>query len=83
MPPKAPEQDNFIKALSAPPRDSDEYRRLNARVADIAVKRGMDYIFEKYNLDAALFITEFELSYVIVGAAGYALVCHQLTTGSR
>ena len=74
MPPNAPNQDIFVQALNAPPRDSDEYRLLQARAADIAVKRGLDLIFEEHKLDAAIFVTELGIPYVFAAAAGYALL---------
>ncbi|KAI9634302.1 amidase signature domain-containing protein [Dioszegia hungarica] len=63
LPPNAPNQDIFVQALNAPPRDSDEYRLLQARAADIAVKRGLDLIFEEHKLDAAIFVTELGIPY--------------------
>lgn len=60
--------------MDAPPRDSDAYRTLQARSADIAKKRGLDYIFERHQLDAAIFATELGFAFLYVTAGGYASV---------
>lgn len=74
LPPYAPSQSRLIASLSAPSRDSDVYRHNQAISKKIARTNGLDYIFDKFNLDAAVFAVDLGPAHKYVSAAGYALV---------
>ncbi|KAI9636078.1 amidase signature domain-containing protein [Dioszegia hungarica] len=73
LPPYAPSQSRLIASLSAPSRDSDVYRHNQAISKKIARTNGLDYIFDKFNLDAAVFAVDLGPAHKYVSAAGYAL----------
>jgi amidase len=76
LPPKAPDQHRLIHALAAGARDTDTYRHAVATTKELAGRRGLDYIFDKHQLDAAVFTPGVGRNDIFTACTGYAAVSH-------
>lgn len=81
MPSIAPDQAELIEALTAPSKDSEEYRQASALSLDIGGTRGFDHIFDKHDLDAAIMPMDFGHSSFLAGPKAYASVSVCMAVG--
>lgn len=65
--------------LTASDRESEEYFTAQAYSKEIARTRGLEHIFERHNLDAAIFAMELGVPQCFVSAGGYAAVSFSST----
>lgn len=72
MPPHAPTQEFLIDALADAGKGTDTYRAAQALSAELSGPRGIDYIFAKHNLDAAVFAVDLGAPQTFTVARGYA-----------
>ncbi|KAK4688916.1 amidase, partial [Tremellales sp. Uapishka_1] len=64
-------QELIVASAVAPPRDSPEYRDIRQQFLALAGERGLEYVFNKYNVDAIVTSAEFGMITRFTGAMAY------------
>lgn len=64
-------QERLVTAVASRGRGSAEHIAATNLLVDLTQRRGLDYIFKRWDIDAILLPTEMSTMAMIIGAAGY------------
>lgn len=71
MPPDNCGQEMLIHALTTPGRNSTAYQNLTSKIQMLSGQKGLDYVFDTYQVDALIMAFELGAPTFWTGAAGY------------